>query len=695
MTEEEARRIKEISDEEIASVNGYLGFNHAGINILANLNVASYESIRKHWLFPENENELKKYIQDFVNIYSVMCKTSKGKIIGELIRSVQNQFLPKSGEEMTRFLSCAAEEEKSVNSGNFWGTTVLHINVPQSVPFLDVEEFKSYTGNDSKDESEIILPPFCKVASIQHMYGGNSTSNTSYSHYRMRITSPQMNERRDETTEELMEKVISGFAQNMQNIKEALSEKDMPEIWQQRYKKTTDNSDKDYCSEQYIVSIERYTQLSEQIEQYRDKMQILLKRLCRERERQITEADNVIENAEAQRAEIERKKLEQQRIEAEQRCQEQTRISHISSMRMKILQSPEKETQLQNLVSSNYAELKKVEETYNNVAKKLGISFSGRVKTTKIGEYITQIEQNLNEVRRFLSGVSVSDNNSIDEIHNIKDKYESVLDGIVYGNLLGANLPGIVTQYKSQLDLSVKKALFFKVQDTMKKARIQKYRDMKRETETETEKTPVSTIFGRIFVGISRGIDRITGKTDLQEERMKNIDLRIKLENSLEVEEPAQLSVRQMLIDMHVCAQMEFGGTFTPEMQALYNSIMDAYGFKKQDGVQTFSEEYFRSEAGKKIVQMNLGKNLPTPQNRKKVRIKEEICYYRQENSILEKKIAQEVKKSKTTVSQYKPNEDAISQFEQQLKGIVASTTRDSNLLTTNINLDKTVDMWQ
>ena len=694
MTEEEARRIKEISDEEIAAVNRYVGFDHAGINILANLNVDSYESIRKHWLFPENENELKKYIKDFVNIYSVMCKTSKGKsLIGELIRSVQNQFLPKSGEEMTRFLSCATEEEKSVNSGNFWGTTVLHINAPQNVPFLDVEEFKRYTGNDSKDESEIILPPFCKVANIQHMYGGKSTSNNCYSHYRMRITPPQMNERGDETTEELMEKVISGFAQNMQNIKEALSERDMPEIWQQRCKNITDTSDKAFCSEQYTASIERYTQLSKQIEQYRDKLQILLKRLCRERERQIAEADNVIANAEKQRAESERKKLEQQRIEEEKRVQEQTRISHISSMRMKILESPEKENQLYKLVSSNYEELKREEDTYSNVARKLGIQFSLRVAQTNIGRYVTQIEQNLIEVRSFLSDVSVSDNNSIDDIYNIKGKYESVLDGIVYGNLLAANLPGIVTQYKSQLDLNVKKALFFKVQDTMKKARLQKYRDMK--SEIETEKNPVSTMFGRIFWRISRVIEKITGKNDLQEERMKNIDLRTQLEKSLEVEEPEQLSVRQMLIDMHVCAQMEFGGTFTPEMQSLYNSIMTEYGSKKQDGVQAFSEEYFRREASKKIAQMNCGNNLPTTQNGKKGRIKDEIHYYRQENLMLEQKIAQKGKKLKPTVSQYNQNEDALNLFEHQLKGIVASTTRDSNLLSKEIDLGKTVDIWE
>ena len=43
-----------------------------------------------------------------------------------------------------------------------------------------------------------------------------------------------------------------------------------------------------------------------------------------------------------------------------------------------------------------------------------------------------------------------------------------VLDGIVYGNLLGANLPGIVTQYKSQLDLNVKKTLFFRLTEKSK-----------------------------------------------------------------------------------------------------------------------------------------------------------------------------------------------------------------------------------
>ena len=104
----QAYDIVNVSQEEVKSVKGYLGHTHTGINLLGNFTPENYENLKNQgWLLPETTEDLKRNIEDFVNIYSAMYKESRGKTANPyLVRGTSNKRLNEfDGKTTTQFLS--------------------------------------------------------------------------------------------------------------------------------------------------------------------------------------------------------------------------------------------------------------------------------------------------------------------------------------------------------------------------------------------------------------------------------------------------------------------------------------------------------------------------------------------------------------------------------------------------------------
>ena len=85
---EEARKFLEITPEEIESLKTYQGYGHWMINILADMSPDRYENINRSLV--ENDKQVEKWIDNFVNIYSAMYKNSlDGEPWGDLIRGTR------------------------------------------------------------------------------------------------------------------------------------------------------------------------------------------------------------------------------------------------------------------------------------------------------------------------------------------------------------------------------------------------------------------------------------------------------------------------------------------------------------------------------------------------------------------------------------------------------------------------------
>ena len=229
--------------------------------------------------------------------------------------------------------------------------------------------------------------------------------------------------------------------------------------------------------------------------------------------------------------------------------------------------------------------------------------------------------------------------------------------------------------FKEQSDRDIKKVLYQRVQNAIEQAKVQKYlRDR--------------DVISKEGIGFLSGF---TGKSELQVERLNNVNLKIQFAQSQKPEPQKVYSVRSMLADLYVCAVTELGGNFTPEMQTLYDSMKSVY---TGTNIGAFTDDYIGKLARDKIMAMQ--SNLPMVQEPKRGffgRRKNQIDLLRAENKGLEVQIAEA--KNKENMSSYVVDEpDAVSLFESKIKGVSFATRDRTNDLEVN-DLQNTAPLWE
>lgn len=99
--------------------------------------------------------------------------------------------------------------------------------------------------------------------------------------------------------------------------------------------------------------------------------------------------------------------------------------------------------------------------------------------------------------------------------------------------------------------------LYFKVQNIIKYAKIEKY--VKDQEDIVLE--------GLSFLG------SFTGKNNLQFERLKNVKLKIELLETQKFDKKEDSNLVDLMSDLYACAISELGGKFTGEMEQVYKEI--------------------------------------------------------------------------------------------------------------------------
>lgn len=106
-----------------------------------------------------------------------------------------------------------------------------------------------------------------------------------------------------------------------------------------------------------------------------------------------------------------------------------------------------------------------------------------------------------------------------------------------------------------------RKNLFWKVQNVIKAAKVKKY----------MEERSLIAFEGMSFWG------GLTGKNNLQIERMKNIKLKMELLEAEKINYNEHSEFKDMLSDLYSCAIIELAGKFTNDMENLYKKIKLEY----------------------------------------------------------------------------------------------------------------------
>lgn len=190
-----------------------------------------------------------------------------------------------------------------------------------------------------------------------------------------------------------------------------------------------------------------------------------------------------------------------------------------------------------------------------------------------------------------------------------------------------------VIEYRKKMREVRNKALYIKVQNIIKDAKIKKY--VKESSAISSE--------GISFFGA------FTGKNSLQLERMRNVKLKIELLQSKRIEVKDEYEEKDMMADLYACAISEFGGQFTSEMQKIYDTV------KRNSLEEKVTDEQIQGLARKKIT---CGQSyLPVIHQEKSKGIfgntKNQIEFYKIENKRLENQIILERGKSQFGTFEY------------------------------------------
>ena len=101
------------------------------------------------------------------------------------------------------------------------------------------------------------------------------------------------------------------------------------------------------------------------------------------------------------------------------------------------------------------------------------------------------------------------------------------------------------------------KDLYFKVQNVIKYAKIDKYVEDQKKIKEE----------GLSFWG------GITGRNTLQIERLRNVKLKIELLEAQKIEPKEEINLNELMSDIQACAISELGGKFNEDMAKVYKEV--------------------------------------------------------------------------------------------------------------------------
>lgn len=331
---------------------------------------------------------------------------------------------------------------------------------------------------------------------------------------------------------------------------------------------------------------------------------------------------------------------------------EDERLQKMNELTSKITHTPAKAEKLDRKITDTYVKLVDDENTAKQTASRLGVNLPRVMNNVAIKQKVEQVKENLAEIKQKCEIAGKIQNCTFEEISEISSKLMPLLDGVVYSEEVTRNFPDIVNSHKIQIDSDIIRSLYERVHKVIQNARIKKY--TKEQEEISSEKVG---IFGRLL-----------GRDILKEEKLRNINLKIKSEQTSTPKIETKCSVQDILSEIYASAISEFDGQFTPEMAEIFTTIKSAYSS------HNFSDEEISNLAMQRITdrQKEILPSVPSKKVgffRKNKAQAEEL---RIENKRLQIQVEENVYNGNKWDIQDK-GKDSVLDFENQLDEILVS----------------------
>ena len=156
MNLEEAKKKMKLSEEEIASLEYYTGYEHTRINLLCNMDPDVIEKLSKQgWAMLETKEELKTYIDRFTNIYSAMYKNSKsGYHPTRLVRGTGISDVERLRGVANQFLSTTRSMDVAKTFAHVGESAIIYLDLEDDVPAIDMDKYHS---EYARSEEEVLI----------------------------------------------------------------------------------------------------------------------------------------------------------------------------------------------------------------------------------------------------------------------------------------------------------------------------------------------------------------------------------------------------------------------------------------------------------------------------------------------------------------------------------------------------------
>ena len=589
MNIEEAKKKLKISEEEIAALEHYTGFEHTRINLLCNMDPEIIESLSKDgWLMIKDKEELKKYIDRFTNIYSAMYKNSKnGYHPTRLVRGTGISDVEKLRGVANQYLSTTRSIEVAKTFTHVKDPAIVYLDMEDGVPAIDMDKYHS---ENARSEEEVLIAPFCRVVENK-LY----SKFDGYTFYNVKVAKPELKEKSQEDLESLQNKVINSFEDNLELIEEYQQLKDDIEIINERLQAATvtgaDKEDIKYLEDELFKKREKFFEVTNNVNDYKNSLRGLLEGKCRQREIEIDKA----------KEEIDKYNLKEQE-ETKKKVEEEIRQGQIGQTNDHITDTINNSKELGASLDAIYEDLLKTDEKSRIMSESLGIPYKSRSeigdiskKIEGIKEILAQSENTANEQKLDVQDNDISKDIAIEKDSEVS-KYSS---SIIEAQRLVQSIESYGEEFSDEEFLNIKEEVYKKAMSLIKEAKTSKLNGLKEEIQNRKV-----GLFGRLL-----------GKEKLRQAELKNIELKIEAENNKKPDlRFNDFSVRTTLATLYN-AKEELGEENSHNLSDFYNKI----------------KENFALESGKfddeKIAQMAKeleGKNLPIaydPKEKTKVKI--------------------------------------------------------------------------
>lgn len=589
MNIEEAKKKLKISEEEIAALEHYTGFEHTRINLLCNMDPEIIESLSKDgWLMIKDKEELEKYIDRFTNIYSAMYKNSKnGYHPTRLVRGTGISDVERLRGVANQYLSTTRSIEVAKTFTHVKDPAIVYLDMEDGVPAIDMDKYHS---ENARSEEEVLIAPFCRVVENK-LY----SKFDGYTFYNVKVAKPELKEKSQEDLESLQNKVINSFEDNLELIEEYKQLKDDIEIINERLQAATvtgaDKEDIKYLEDELFKKREKFFEVTNNVNDYKNSLRGLLEGKCRQREIEIDKA----------KEEIDKYNLKEQE-ETKKKVEEEIRQGQIGQTNDHITDTINNSKELGASLDAIYEDLLKTDEKSRIMAESLGIPYKSRSeigdiskKIEGIKEILAQSENTANEQKLDVQDNDISKDIAIEKDSEVS-KYSS---SIIEAQRLVQSIESYGEEFSDEEFLNIKEEVYKKAMSLIKEAKTSKLNGLKEEIQNRKV-----GLFGRLL-----------GKEKLRQAELKNIELKIEAENSKKPDlRFNDFSVRTTLAIVYN-AKEELGEENGHNLSDFYNKI----------------KENFALESGKfddeKIAQMAKeleGKNLPIaydPKEKTKVKI--------------------------------------------------------------------------